>query len=101
MKKTVLLLAVVISIIACSKKTVPTSNSQFALMDDQAQQGYNLAKSKCASCHGFKLPYNYSKEKWDKVLPVMYKKAKMTDTTEQKLIDYFVYNNLEKPAMVK
>ena len=100
MKKNVLLLSVAISIFACSKKTVPTSNSQFAVMDEKAQQGFNLSKSKCTSCHALRFPYNYKKEKWDKVLPVMYKKSKITDTTQQNLISYFVYNNLQKPVTV-
>ncbi len=102
MRKILFLSAILFSFFACSKKTIPTTTTntspQYALMDTKATIGFNLAKSNCNSCHSFHQPYSYAKEKWDKVLPVMYKKAKMTDTTEQQQLAYFVYNNLNKPG---
>ncbi len=105
MKKYFLLSVIAISVVACSKKTNPTSGSgttsQYAVMDEKATKGMNLETKYCTSCHKFRVPYNFTKSKWDKVLPTMYKKAKMTDSTQQQLVKYFIYNNLQKPASSK
>lgn len=74
---------------------------QYAMMDEKATKGFNLATKYCTSCHSFRVPYDYKKEKWDKVLPIMFNKSKLTDTTQQQLINYFIYNNLQKPTLSK
>ncbi|GDX51189.1 hypothetical protein LBMAG27_02360 [Bacteroidota bacterium] len=70
-------------------------------MDAKATSGLNLETKYCTSCHKFRVPYKFPKEKWDAVLPVMYKKAKLTDSTQQNQIKYFIYNNLQKPVTTK
>ncbi len=102
MKKNILFVAIVLIVIGCSKKTIPTSEinlpQQYALMDDKATKGLNLAKSACTSCHAFQQPYNHTQKDWDNILPTMYKKANLTDTISQNRIAYFIYNNLKKPG---
>ncbi len=94
MNKISLIFLIVSILVACSKSTIPTSSIQYKVFDATAKSGFEIMKSKCTSCHSFKQPNAFKKERWDKVLPTMFTKAKMTDTAQVNTVKYFIYNNL-------
>lgn len=57
---------------------------------DQLSSGYTYYKLSCGACHGLYDPRKISSGKWDAILPVMLSKAKITDTTQERLIRMFV-----------
>jgi cytochrome c5 len=53
---------------------------------DEAMQGYKLYTSHCNNCHRLHNPKEFTPTKWNKVLPEMFGKAKISDSTQQQLI---------------
>ena len=53
---------------------------------DAAMQGYKLYTSRCSNCHRLHNPKEYTATKWNKILPEMFGKAKMSDTTQQEFL---------------
>ena len=100
-----LTLIVFISIIfSCSKKITQTTEVSLTdtsqqkqtvtVNENNLQAGKYLMVTHCTGCHALREPLAYSKEKWNIVLPVMFKKAKLTDENEMQLISEYVYANL-------
>lgn len=100
MRKYFLLSFFVVAVIACSKKSVPTVtltttptvNTDVAILE----KGKQLVALHCVKCHDLPAPSDHKQAKWDKILPIMFGKAKMTDTTEQHLIRNYVYAGMKK-----
>lgn len=61
---------------------------------EEALAGFNLYKSKCNSCHGLYRPGEFTKEDWERLLPEMLIKAKISEPVEKKnLTDYLIANS--------
>ena len=86
-KKLVVLFVIVLAACAPAKLLVPSQ----ADADRGAQKfpGYNLGElnqgksiyvSHCNKCHKYKVPESRNEAKWDKVIPVMAKRAKLDST---------------------
>lgn len=48
-------------------------------------EGKKIMEAKCIRCHALKVVKDYPLEKWDKVLPKMAKKAKITPLEQEKI----------------
>jgi hypothetical protein len=53
---------------------------------DEAMQGYKLYISHCSNCHRLHNPKEYSSAGWNKILPEMFEKAKISNPDQQQLI---------------
>ena len=61
---------------------------------EQAINGLNLYKTKCNGCHGLHRPNEFTREKWEKILPEMLMKAKLSDAIEKEnLVNYLMANS--------
>jgi cytochrome c len=85
--KLILSLFVVSFLLYCSPKVLPPTSSDLSQIKQvnpdvdtsSVARGYTIFARSCHKCHGLKNPANYTIEKWDKVLPVMAKKAKLNE----------------------
>jgi hypothetical protein len=61
---------------------------------ENAIAGYNLYKAKCNRCHGLHRPGEFTKQRWEKILPEMLVDAKIFDAQEKKVLtDYLIANS--------
>jgi hypothetical protein len=57
----------------------------------EAQQGFKLYKFNCAGCHYLHKPGSYTINGWEKVLPEMLHRAKITSEKEKQLIKNYLF----------
>jgi nitrate/TMAO reductase-like tetraheme cytochrome c subunit len=91
MKKTLILITIGATVLACSPKTgeiTKTENAPIVFPSTELANGFEMYKANCGNCHKLKNEMNYSKEKWAKILPRMAKKAKLNATQEKSISDY-------------
>lgn len=62
-------------------------------MSEKVKAGKVLFDKRCIECHKPKIIDNYSREKWDRVLPRMGRKAKLNDE-EFSQVQAFIYHQL-------
>jgi cytochrome c5 len=96
MKKISALFILTLVAIACNPKVseVIVEDTKEAEVELYAG-GKTLYESKCITCHALKPVTNYTKEQWDKILPAMMEKAKLT--VEEKVeVNNYVYWKIEK-----
>ena len=68
-----------------ARKKVP------GITSTQLREGNKIYIRDCSGCHALKDPYAYSAIQWEPILKRMFVKAKITDSTQQKLIaDYVI-----------
>jgi|SRR5215467_14388044 len=60
----------------------------YSLQDLNA--GKSIYESNCNRCHKYKVPESRDETKWDKVIPVMAKKAKLDSAQESLVLKYVV-----------
>ncbi|HVY74834.1 MAG TPA: hypothetical protein VG890_08400, partial [Puia sp.] len=53
-------------------------------------QGKAIYQSHCNKCHPYKVPPSRDEAKWDQIIPVMAKKAKLDSTEENLVLKYVV-----------
>ena len=85
-------LAGIILLCACSPALyIPSvaDASQSGISVDSLMIGRNLYKNHCGSCHNLHLPEQYTQKRWEKEIPDMKRKAKISDN-EAKLITQFI-----------
>jgi len=58
---------------------------------EEAQQGFKLYKFNCSGCHYLHKPNEYTITGWEKVLPEMLGRAKITSEKERKLIKNYLF----------
>ena len=58
---------------------------------EQAQRGFKLYKFNCAGCHNLHKPDEYTTAGWQKVLPEMLGKAKITSDNDAQLIRNYLF----------
>ena len=94
MKKFISILFVSIFVAcAATSKFAPTTEEMPAVQAkmpgvtyEEITQGYKLYIMHCSNCHRLHNPKEFTATKWNKVLPEMFGKAKITDSTQQQLI---------------
>lgn len=102
MKKYTVFIAIAIAVASCTEKlAVPAAKHEEgakAKYPDitlaQLSQGHELYKTKCGTCHHAHNPTEYSDQKWEKIMPIMGKKAKLTDE-EYNLVSRYVFGMRE------
>ena len=89
MKRTIkilFLLTTVFGLWYCSPKVLPPTSSELNQLKQSNPEtdtstivrGYDVYARSCHKCHGLKNPANFTNEQWNKILPVMAKRAKLT-----------------------
>ena len=58
---------------------------------DKAEQGFKLYKFNCSGCHYLHKPNGYTITGWEKVLPEMLLRAKITSDKEKQLITDYLF----------
>jgi len=53
---------------------------------DEAMQGYKIYTTHCSNCHRLHNPKEFTAVKWNKILPEMFEKAKISDTSQQNFL---------------
>lgn len=79
-----------LTLVSCSPKTttVDTKEETIKFPNATVEEGFNLQAQHCARCHKLKTVDNYSREQWDKILPNMARKAKLTAEQEATVNEY-------------
>ena len=101
MKKTAILLPLVILAACAAVKLTQPAPSELEKMQQkvpsitygQALSGFNLYRSKCNGCHGLHRPAEFTMEKWEKILPEMLAKAKLSDPQEKENLTNYLKAN--------
>ena len=57
---------------------------------EEAQQGFKLYKFNCSGCHYLHKPDAYTISEWEKVLPEMLGRAKITSTKDIQLLKNYL-----------
>ena len=58
---------------------------------EEAQKGFKVYKFNCAGCHYLPKPDQYTISNWEKVLPEMIGRAKITSESEMQLITNYLF----------
>ena len=58
---------------------------------DEAQQGFKLYKTNCSGCHALHQPNQYTIAGWEKILPEMLTKAKLSSEKDKQLIKNYLF----------
>ena len=58
---------------------------------EEAQKGFKVYKFNCAGCHYLPKPDQYTIGNWEKVLPEMIGRAKITSESERQLITNYLF----------
>lgn len=79
-----------IALVSCSPKTttVDTKEETLNFPNAKVEEGYALNAENCTKCHKLKTTTDYTREQWDKILPNMAKKAKITPEQEAAINEY-------------
>ncbi|TAL40872.1 MAG: hypothetical protein EPN92_13865 [Chitinophagaceae bacterium] len=99
MKKILTILLSVLLIGCATVSTLRPNETDLAVMQrkspgislEAAQQGFKLYKYNCAGCHYLHKPDAYTVSGWEKVLPEMLGRAKITSEKEQQLIKNYLF----------
>jgi hypothetical protein len=99
MKKGLIIIVSVIFIGCATVSTLRPTENNLAIMRQKvpdisleaAQKGFKLYKYNCAGCHNLHKPDAYTISGWEKVLPEMLGRAKITSETDAKLIRDYLF----------
>ena len=87
-----LLGTIVLSVVvyACAPKstTEVVKEVEEVEMTTEMSAGKAIYNTSCIKCHGLKVVENYTKAQWEKILPAMMEKAKLTEEDRQKVHAY-------------
>ena len=74
---------------SCSPKTTADSKEKsMEFQNAKVEEGYGLYAQHCVKCHKWKKVDNFTREQWDKILPAMAKKAKISAELEATINEY-------------
>ena len=75
---------------SCGNKKVATETKETSkkFPNEKIEEGFNLSAEYCVKCHKLKVVDDYSREQWDKILPNMARKAKITPEQEAAINEY-------------
>lgn len=100
MKKTLVVVLITFFVFACSRKTIPASDTNAGTPPtidtpkmDEAQatiiaQGKTIYTTRCNRCHGLKNVSKYTSAHWDNILKSMIPKARLNETEAQQVTAY-------------
>jgi cytochrome c1 len=99
MKKTFIIITCIIFIGCASVSNLKPAESDLTTMQqkvpgismEEAQQGFKLYKFNCAGCHYLHKPNDYTISGWQKVLPEMLGRAKITSDKDVQLIKNYLF----------
>jgi len=86
-------LLLLVFVAACSSALyMPTSvdADRTGVSAEKLMIGRTLYINKCGSCHNLHLPEQYTQKQWQKVMPAMQKKAKITDEESKQIADFLL-----------
>lgn len=116
MKKSIVILILALSVWACHRKTIPSSDSNVIISNktnteetktkteitkteasgtDLAAVGKTVYTTRCNRCHGLKNTENFTQQQWDNILKSMIPKARLNDD-EAKQVTAYVMANAKK-----
>lgn len=99
MKKTLVVVLIIFFVFACSRKTIPASDTNAGTptidtskMDEAPAtiiaQGKTIYTTRCNRCHGLKNVSKYTSAHWDNILKRMIPKARLNETEAQLVTAY-------------
>ena len=99
MKKIVFILLTVILVGCATISSLHPKETDLAIMQqkvpginlEEAQQGFKLYKFNCAGCHYLHKPNAYTINGWQKILPEMLGRAKITSEKDAQLIKNYLF----------
>lgn len=99
MKKIPIIITCILFIGCATVSTIKPVESDLTTMQqkvsglslEEAQQGFKLYKFNCAGCHYLHRPSDYTIAGWEKILPEMLSRAKITSAKEQQLIKKYLF----------
>jgi cytochrome c1 len=99
MKKILIITTCILFIGCATVSTLKPAESDLTTMQqkvsglslEEAQQGFKLYKFNCSGCHYLHKPSDYTITGWEKVLPEMLSRAKITSAKEQQLIKNYLF----------
>jgi len=56
----------------------------------EVQKGFKLYKFNCSGCHYLHRPDEYIFDRWERILPEMFNRAKLSSDKDQRLIKYYL-----------
>jgi len=69
---------------------VTTATVKDVVSIKELEDGKKLYLTHCNSCHSMKAPFEYTAEQWNRILPIMSKKAKIDDATQASIRKYLL-----------
>ena len=78
--------------IVAAKVFLPEADSSLLV------QGHNLYKNKCSGCHFLYRPETYTEKEWDKFIPEMKERSKLTETEFGQIRVYLLALSKKGPA---
>ena len=99
MKKVLLILNCIISTGCATVSNLKPNEKQLPIMQrkvpgislEEARQGFKLYKFNCAGCHNLHKPDAYSISGWEKVLPEMLGKAKLSSEKDIQALKNYLF----------
>lgn len=92
---TIALSTILIMVLGCSKKSVPTASKQSKGMISAAValspielEGQKIYSEKCGRCHSLKDPSEYTAKEWIPIMNSMANKARLTDAEKSSVTAY-------------
>lgn len=99
MKKAIIILISIVLISCATVSPLRPTETNLPVMQQkvpginlaEAQKGFKLYKFNCAGCHNLPRPDTYTINRWEKILPEMLGRAKITSETDTKLIRDYLF----------
>jgi len=92
-KRNIVLLLICLLLGACSAALyIPTSDdaNRLGVSTETLLAGRKLYTNHCGSCHNLYLPEQFSRQHWEKEIPEMKQKAKITDVEAQMISNFIL-----------
>ena len=95
----IIILLIIIAGCAVSNKLQPGTKEISSMQQkvpgislEKAMQGYVLYKTNCSSCHSLYIPDQFTISQWEKILPVMFERAKISSLQDRQLINDYLFS---------
>lgn len=98
MKKSILLISTVFALASCSESFITPTQADADRMKSEfpeitvasLTEGKTLMENNCHKCHALVKPQAESVEEWKHVVPIMAKKAKLSEAEGDKILQYIL-----------
>jgi mono/diheme cytochrome c family protein len=104
MKATIIILILALIVLACHRKTAPSSgiiisnkaNTETTKAQndnpDWVSAGETIYTTRCGRCHGLKRTEKYTQQQWENILKTMIPKARLNDEQAKQVTAYVMAN---------